>query len=400
MTDDKIWIGQNGQKYGPYSEADIRHWQAEGKFAPDAVAWRNGMADWVPLASMLAAAETGSSQPPPLSAAAPASGGSPAFADTLGVTTIPTPLSARRPDTYDAAAQDRATLPSPPSLHWGLVLLLAVLTFGIFAIIWPFIQANWVRKIDQQSKAPLLVSLALVCAVIGYPIYFSGIVSATHGGSMGMAPLGGLLLLACWILYLTAYFSMAGSMRRNLSAYGLPVEIGGVTLFFFTMYYLQGQLSWVARWKNTGHTLPRASKGIFWAIFCILPFVVSILAAIAIPAYQDYIIRSQVSEGVVLADGAKLAVAEAYASSGHLPADNPAAGLAENTNMSSPHVSSVEVSDGKVVVAFDTAGANLQIRHDVLVLTPQPDSNGSLEWRCGGPETTVPEKYLPVTCRQ
>ena len=395
MTDDdKIWIGQNGQQYGPYGEADIRQWLKEGKLASDAMAWRNGMADWVPLASMFPAAATGGPPPPPPGAATP-----PPFADARAGA-LPEVFSARRPDAFGASEPDRATLPTPPSLHWGLVWLFAVLTFGIFAVIWPFIQAGWVRKIDRQSNATLLIGLAIACAFIGYIFYFAGFASVEKGGSAGMVSLGGLLLLAYWVLFLTAYFSMAGSMRRNLAAYGLPVEIGGVTLFFFNMYYLQGQLSWVARWKNTGRSVPRASKGVFWALFCLVPFVIAILAAIAIPAYQDYIIRAQVSQGLALADGAKLAVSEAYASSGHLPSDNPSAGLAEGTDISGKYVSGVDVSDGKITVAFDTVSANLQIRNDVLVLTPLPGGNGHVGWQCGGPETTVPEKYLPLACRQ
>jgi hypothetical protein len=51
-TDDKIWIGQNGQKYGPYTEAHIRQWMIEGKLASSAVAWRSGMPEWVPLSKL------------------------------------------------------------------------------------------------------------------------------------------------------------------------------------------------------------------------------------------------------------------------------------------------------------------------------------------------------------
>ncbi len=56
--------------------------------------------------------------------------------------------------------------------------------------------------------------------------------------------------------------------------------------------------------------------------------IIAILAAIALPAYQDYVIRSQVSEGAVLSDGAKTAVAEYYSNRGAAPADNTSAGLA------------------------------------------------------------------------
>ncbi|HWX65152.1 MAG TPA: pilin [Rhodanobacter sp.] len=391
---DQIWIGQNGEKYGPYSEANVRQWLREGKLTADALAWRDGMAGWVPLASLFPAAATDGPLPPPLAAG----NVPPPFANARA-TAMPESFSARRDESLGAARTDRADLPTPPSLHWALVWLFTVLTVGIFGIIWPFIQANWVRKIDHQSKATLLLGLAMACLVIGYPLYFAGLASMANGGG-GKVGFGGLLLLAYWVLYLVAYFSMAGSMRDRLTSRELPLEIGGVTLFFFRMYYLQGQLSWLARWKHTGQTTPKASKEVFWAIFCIVPFVIGILAAISIPAYQDYIIRSQVSEGLVLSGGAKIAVSEYYANHQSLPPDNPSAGLAASTSITGKYVSSVDISGGKIIVTFDSASANTNIRQDVLVLSPSQDGSGRLNWRCGGPETTVPQKYLPISCRE
>ncbi|MEO9230002.1 MAG: pilin [Devosia sp.] len=297
----------------------------------------------------------------------------------------------RHPQTVDF---DRKSFPTPPSLHWGLVLLFTILTVGIFGIIWPFIHANWVRKIDRESSAMLLIGLAVPCLVVGYVLYIVGAGSAASGGS-GLLALGGLLILGYWILYLIAYFSMAGSMRRKLPAYGLPVEIGGVTLFFFTLYYLQGQLRWVYRWKNTGQVEPKASKGVFWALLAI-PFVISILAAIAIPAYQDYLVRSQVSEAAVLTDGAKTAVAEYYANNGQLPSNNAVAGLAAASSITGRYVSSVQVVDGMIGASYDTANSNAAIRDKLFILRPHV-SAGSVSWDCTS--STVPEKYLPSSCR-
>lgn len=394
-NNDQIWIGQNGEKHGPYSEANVRQWLSEGKLAADALGWRQGMAEWVPLVNLFPdAATVNGAMPPPLATAQVP----PPRADA-GATTWSGSPSARGGQSLDAAAADRTALPTPPSLHWALVWLFTVFSLGIFGLVWPFIQANWVRKIDRQSHATLLLGLAMACFVIGYPLYIVGIASILHGGT-GMIGLAGLLLLAYWVLYLVAYFSMAGSMRDKLASRALPLEIGGVTLFFFTMYYLQGQLTWLERWKRTGQTTPRASKGVFWAIFCLVPFVIAILAAISIPAYQDYLIRTQVSEGMVLADGAKTAVAEYYANRHSLPADNAAAGLAQGTSIAGKYVSGVEVSDGTIVVSFATYRANGNIRNDVLVLNPSPDSSGQLRWRCGGTETTVPQRYLPGSCRE
>lgn len=390
MTDERIWIGRDGQQYGPYEEANVRQWLRQGKLTPDTLAWRDGMGDWAPLASLFP--EHVESVPPPFATVPPPP---PAGA---GASAAPASFSARGHG-YPGQAADRTALPRPPSLHWGLVWLFSVLSLGIFAIIWPFIQAGWVRKIDRASNATLLMGLATACLVIGYVMYFAGIAALAHGGG-GIAGFGALALLAGWVLYLVAYFSMAGSMRDKLASRELPLEIGGVTLFFFTMYYLQAQLSWLARWKRTGQTSPRASKGVFWGIFCTVPFVIAILAAISIPAYQDYLIRAQVAEGFVLADGAKTAVAGYYQANQSLPPDNPSAGLAQSGAIRGRYVSDVDVSGGTITVAFRGAGSNIRIRNDVLVLTPFRDAAGKLGWRCPGAGTTVPDRYLPLSCRR
>ncbi len=395
--DDRLWVGQNGEQFGPYSEADVRRWIGEGKFARDALVWRNGMTDWAPLGDLFPAVNEPPPPLPPRSLPPPNRPLPPAF-------TAPGAMSGESFSAYPesettAASTHRPTLPPPPALHWGLVLLFTMLTFGIFGVVWPFIQANWVRKIDSHSRASLFIGLALASLVIGYVCYFAG-AFAVASGHFGLLALGGMLLLGYWVLYLTAYFSMAGSLRRNLPAYGLPVAIGGVTLFFFNMYYLQGQLSWVARCKNTGQITPPASQRIFWVLLIGPVGIISILAAIAIPAYQDYLVRAQIAASTPLTDNAKIAVVEYYYRTNRLPTDNQSAGLDASTHLSGKYVSSIEVADGKIIVAFNTSSASPALRNDVLVITPYRDSNGRIGWRCADSGTTVPAKYLPLACRQ
>jgi len=398
ITEDAIWIGQDGQKYGPYTEADVRQRLADGKFTIDTLAWRNGLAEWIPLVTMFPnTAAYQPPQPPPIHTIGSAPAGRSSTVDT-NPAAFSGGSSARHFGQFETADVERAALPAPPPLHWGLVLLFTALTFGIFGIIWPFIQAAWVRKIDGHSRATLLMAIAVACFVVGEPLYIAGSVSASQGGGAGgLAGIGGLLVLAYLIFYLVAFFSMANSMRRNLPDYGLPVEIGGVTLFFFAMYYLQSQLNWVSRWKRTGKTSPEASKGTIWLVFCAAPFLVGILAAISIPAYQDYLVRTQVSEGMALSGGAKTAVAEYYNNRGSLPPDNRSAGLANSTSIAGRYVSGVDVTDGTITVAFDTANSNLTIRNKVLVLSPTPNGN-AITWNCST-GSTLPSRDFPLACR-
>lgn len=125
---------------------------------------------------------------------------------------------------------------------------------------------------------------------------------------------------------------------------------------------------------------------------------VAILAAIAIPAYQDYTIRSQVSEGAVLTDGPKTAVAEYYANTGRMPHDNAQAGLAAASDIQGTYVSSVKVDDGRITVTYGNQ-ANALIRDDVLMFAPTADA-GSVSWSCDSAAgSTIPAKYRPSFCR-
>jgi len=132
------------------------------------------------------------------------------------------------------------------------------------------------------------------------------------------------------------------------------------------------------------------------AFFFVAVPIVAILAAIAIPAYQDYLIRSQVAEGIALADGAKTAVAEyAFNNRGALPSDNAAAGLASAGSISGNYVAQVEVRGGDIVVTYGNR-ANQRIASQHLLLHPHGDKS-SVQWSCGSED--IPDKFLPPSCR-
>ena len=131
--------------------------------------------------------------------------------------------------------------------------------------------------------------------------------------------------------------------------------------------------------------------------------IIGILAAIAIPAYQNYTIRAQVSEGLSLADGAKTALAEYYTNHGNFPSANASAGLATSTSITGNYVYSVDAASGKITVTYGN-NANSAINQasssssDALVLSALT-AGGSIKWICGGTGTTVLKKYLPSSCQ-
>ncbi|MGN2244823.1 pilin [Frateuria sp. GZRR33] len=127
--------------------------------------------------------------------------------------------------------------------------------------------------------------------------------------------------------------------------------------------------------------------------------IIAILAAIAIPAYQDYAIRAQVSEGLSLSTGPKSAVWDFISNTGRFPPNNTSAGLANAASINGSYVSSVDVTGGKIDVAFQGPKANIQIHSAELVLSPVTYA-GSIAWTCSGSGTTLPGKYLPASCRR
>ena len=129
--------------------------------------------------------------------------------------------------------------------------------------------------------------------------------------------------------------------------------------------------------------------------------IIAILAAIAISQYQDYVIRSQVSEGSSLADGTKTAVAEFYNNYGRFADDNASYGLSQPASIVGKYVSSVDVGavPGKITVEMSGAAAHTNIQGDELVFSPIPHE-GSIEWSCNTQAgTTVESKYRPTPCR-
>ena len=126
--------------------------------------------------------------------------------------------------------------------------------------------------------------------------------------------------------------------------------------------------------------------------------IIGILAAIAIPAYQDYTIRAQVSEGLNLSGGAKAAVSEFQMDRGAWPSDNTAAGLTTApTNINGKYVASVGVAQGIISVTYGAdAHSVLTAGPAILVMSPVANT-GSVEWVCRS--GNIADKHLPAACR-
>ena len=153
--------------------------------------------------------------------------------------------------------------------------------------------------------------------------------------------------------------------------------------------------------------MKRLNSGFTLIELMIVVAIIGILAAIAIPQYQNYVARAQVAEGLALASGAKTAVAEYRTTTGEWPADNGAAGLAERDEIKGKYVDRITVNSTDpwrhVTVKFDEDDAHTKIANGRLVLEAT-DHGGSISWSCrsehagiaGAPDISA---YLPSSCK-
>ena len=142
-------------------------------------------------------------------------------------------------------------------------------------------------------------------------------------------------------------------------------------------------------------------KGFTLIELMIVVAIIGILAAIALPAYQDYTARAQVAEALTLADGQKGAVTEYYADKGELPADNTEAGIAAAASIAGKYVQGVNIDDGVITASMKGSDVADGVKGAQLVLTPTPGS-GSVTWECTAKDESNADlagKYVPAACR-
>jgi type IV pilus assembly protein PilA len=161
-------------------------------------------------------------------------------------------------------------------------------------------------------------------------------------------------------------------------------------------------------------------KGFTLIELMIVVAIIGILAAIAIPAYQDYTIRAQVSEGLTLASDVKAGVAEYLAQTGDWPVDLEEAGLgsADADSKAGRYVESIDVSNGTIQIVYGK-DVNSKVNNKQLAIQPYVNPNGDVVWRCGNADaadaavaqppgaaaasdagtTDLQDKHMPASCR-
>lgn len=139
-------------------------------------------------------------------------------------------------------------------------------------------------------------------------------------------------------------------------------------------------------------------KGFTLIELMIVVAIIGILAAIAIPAYQDYMIRARVSEAIVAGDMAKTAVSEAAQSAGALPATNAAAGLGTAASYASTNLTSITVTNGVIALLLPNNATLGSQAAFTISMTPTFVAGSPITWVC----STLPAtawRYVPQNCR-
>jgi hypothetical protein len=208
------FIKRGEQRLGPYSLAELQQRVATLSILPTDLAQSEGMADWAPVSQIIG--------------------------------NIPVPPPSSVGNVYGAApAMAVETVPLPPNLHWGFVLLLGVVTRQLFNLIWAMILANWARKLDGDNNTLVLVAM--------YPAgIIAGIFAQIYGGEAAVL-VGAVLTLGGVIAYIIGIFKIKSAMESYYtSTENIGLKLSGGMTFFFSTIYLQYHINKIAKWKTTG----------------------------------------------------------------------------------------------------------------------------------------------------
>jgi len=222
-------VSRGGQVYGPYTLADLERYVASGHILLTDLAKADEMPDWVPVGQILNPTPAQNAPAPPAASYAPQQ----AYGQPIPSNPYAAPAYAQ-PGLY----------PDPPNLHWALVMVLDLVTCGLFQMIWNLVIAAWLKRVEPASKALFYYvggyALLLIYGGSIYPAFLGAMHHNVFHMHLGLRLLG----LAAWVLRLLARFSVKSSLEEHFNG---PEPIGytmnPVLLFFFGGLYIQAELN-------------------------------------------------------------------------------------------------------------------------------------------------------------
>jgi hypothetical protein len=224
------FILRDGQQYGPYSHADVQRYLRTGDIFPGDLSRTEEMNEWLPVCRVLGSA----APPPPSLVAEPVLAGG-------------TPATAVAPPSVQLPPHHLAVAPPPPRMHWGVLLLLMILTFGFFGWIWSFVIAHWVRKIDARNNATLLL-------VFGFALNIGALALLYMRRDLTSWLV--VVALVALVLFVFAIFGMRKSIGAYYGSGENILSLSAVMTFFFHIVYFQFKFNRIRDAKSVPQLVP------------------------------------------------------------------------------------------------------------------------------------------------
>jgi|GEM_PF-474664 len=263
----QYFVRRGSEEYGPYTLADLRRFAVTGNIAPTDGVRAEGVAESYPASTLLGmeawapAQGVAPSHPSPGSDQFGSQGPSSFASSTaVGPTAASIPVGAYLPAYQVPMMANGAAL--PPKLHWGLVLLLTIVTCGFFSAVWGLMQTWWVKQVDVGSTAfrRMLISIGMI---YGYALagnFLTPWMEHDNGSRPiveGLMALFGLGMLICMLVSIVIYYMSLFDTRSSIERYfrdvePLDVQINPAFLALGGIFYLQYHLTRIAQWKTTG----------------------------------------------------------------------------------------------------------------------------------------------------
>jgi hypothetical protein len=133
--------------------------------------------------------------------------------------------------------------PKPPSLHWAIVLVLSIVTLGLFACLWMFRQARFARKIDPSNKATGQIAMSFVLVLSSILFTNVNAITVARGGeSTNLGITGSVMSFFTLFMFVSAYLEIRKALTTQ---YG--IQMSSVLTVIFNVYYLQYHLTRIAK---------------------------------------------------------------------------------------------------------------------------------------------------------
>jgi hypothetical protein len=251
----KYYIQRQLSEYGPYTLADLQRYVAQGSILLTDLTRSEGMTEWVAVSQVIG------NIPPPATA--------PLIQPVAPVAAASGTVYGGTGTVYDGSSapavhgghvlSGQANALVPPDFHWALVLLVGFFC-GIFQVIWLFIEASFVKKIDPESKGVAFLAGSIVAPIIGgimFAVSASGFTRERDVVPAFFLPFL-LIIFSGFVLHMIGVFQMRSSIERYYNTVEpINLRLSGVMTFFFAVFYFQYHFTRIANWKRTGYLQPQ-----------------------------------------------------------------------------------------------------------------------------------------------